>query len=267
MPLPQRKRVVELIMNRWAYLHSPVHSAAYVLNPRFVGADHFGDTEVRDDFFAVLSTMLGDIDKLGEAIGEYSSYHKKTNLWSQQLIWVQVKSLEPAEWWSIWSSNAPLLAPIAIQILNAAHGAGGVERNLSTQGFVNSDRRGSQKTATIARQTRLAANQKLYDKRMVRGTAHKQAAARQNAKRLGMPPPKRDEPKQYPLETDLEDWGSCDESDGTDDDLEVLRGPQLELETHAPRRPVPAAAPAAAEPSERPGAGRSRARRSGAQLA
>jgi hypothetical protein len=76
------------------------------------------------------------------------------------------------------------------------------------------------------------------------GAQHKQAAARQNAKRLGQPPAKRDEPKPYPLEADLADWGSCDESDGTDDDLEALRGPQLETLTirDAAHRPVPAAA-------------------------
>jgi hypothetical protein len=84
--------------------------------------------------------------------------------------------------------------------------------------------------------------------------AHKQAAARQNAKRLGKPLPKRDEPKPYPLEADLEDWGSCDESDGTDDGLEMLRGPDLETLTPLDdaHRPVPAPA----EPCERsaPGA-------------
>jgi hypothetical protein len=97
---------------------------------------------VRDDFFAVLGKMLlGDVEKQAEAVTEYRSYHKKRDLWAQPIIWAQAKTLVPSEWWSIWGTNAPLLAPIVIQLLNAAHSAGGVERNLSTQGFVNSDRR------------------------------------------------------------------------------------------------------------------------------
>jgi hypothetical protein len=81
-------------MKRWAYLHSPVHSAAYVLNPRFVGVDHLGDTEVRDDFLAVLGKiLLGDVEKQAEAVTEYRSYHKKRDLWAQPIIWAQAKTL------------------------------------------------------------------------------------------------------------------------------------------------------------------------------
>jgi hypothetical protein len=37
-----------------------MHSAAFCVNPRFHGINHFEDMEVRDDFVSVVSDMLGD---------------------------------------------------------------------------------------------------------------------------------------------------------------------------------------------------------------
>ena len=87
--------------------------------------------------------------------------------------------------------------------------------------------------------TRLAKNQRLLDKRMVRGSAHKDAAARQNAKRAGKPLPARLELNPSPLERDLAAWGSCDESACTEDDMDVLRGPDLDTPPADARRPLP----------------------------
>ena len=50
IPLAERSKAVNFVMSRWSYLHRPVHSAAYVLNPRLHGVDHFADPEVRADF-------------------------------------------------------------------------------------------------------------------------------------------------------------------------------------------------------------------------
>ena len=56
--LAEREQALQIIKDRWVYLHSPLHSVAYALNPRFVGMNHFDDGEVKDNFEAVLQEML-----------------------------------------------------------------------------------------------------------------------------------------------------------------------------------------------------------------
>jgi hypothetical protein len=59
------------------------------------------------------------------------------------------------------------------------------ERILSVQGRVNWKGRASMLQSTLARGTRLAHNQRLIDRRKLRGKARARAIARVNAKRLG----------------------------------------------------------------------------------
>ena len=237
MPLHERKKFCSLIMDRWAYLHVPLHSAAYVLNPRFIALDHFSDPEVRDDFVSVLRSMLKDEARVSAALGEYNQYHNKVGPWSDSLIWMQAQELEPYEFWKQYGSNTVELAIIAPQILAAQHSASGGERNWSLQGRVNTKLRSRQKPATLARMTRLAANQKLMDRRKGRGLKEAAAILRINARRSGRPPPPCSAPRPYPLQDDA-DWQSCheSESDGADDDQ--LLGPRPELSVSRGRQIV-----------------------------
>jgi hypothetical protein len=107
MPLREREAAVEYIDERWAYLHVPMHSAAFCVNPRFHGINHFEDMEVRDDFVSVVSDMLGDAHeaKVLEVITEYEAYHQKTGAWSSPLCWHDYKTVEPLTFWKRWKAT------------------------------------------------------------------------------------------------------------------------------------------------------------------
>eukprot|EP00966_Prymnesium_polylepis_P333968 7389374-Prymnesium_polylepis.1 len=141
MPLSERKSVKKLIADRWAYLHAQVHSAAYVLNPRFVGMDHFDDDEVKNDFEEVLNAMLPNEEAVGQALTEYNEYHEKKGKWAKKLIWIRAKQLPPHEFWLEQGRHSKWLGKIAPKLLTLAHAAGGAERNWSTHGFINSRNR------------------------------------------------------------------------------------------------------------------------------
>jgi hypothetical protein len=224
-------------MDRWAYLHVPLHSAAYVLNPRFIALDHFSDPEVREDFVSVLRTMLDDEARVSAALSEYNQYHNKAGPWSDSLIWLQAQELEPYEFWLHFGSITVELAILAPQILAAQHSASGGERNWSLQGRINSKLRTRQAPATLERMTRLAANQKLVDRRKERGVKTAAAFLRVNSRRAGRTPPPRPAPRPYPLQDDAA-WQSChdSESDGADDDH--LLGPRPELPSVARGRQI-----------------------------
>ena len=195
MPKAERDTAVEKVLDRWVYLHSPVHSAAYVLNPKFVGMDHLADSEVKSDFELVLTTLLqGDVPAVAAAIAEYHCYHNKEGLWSKELVWVHAKNLSPSDFWLLEGKHCKYLSWIAPKLLSLTHATGGAERNWSIHGILE---HAQHNTKTLAMRVKLYTNQRLLDNFKGRG---KKAIKR-----------KRKEPKDYPMHG--EDWSSQDESD------------------------------------------------------
>jgi hypothetical protein len=57
---PHAAKLKEQWCDDWDYLHVPAHSAAYVLNPKYKGDDHRGNSDVWSEFlevFCCLSTL------------------------------------------------------------------------------------------------------------------------------------------------------------------------------------------------------------------
>jgi hypothetical protein len=157
---------------------------------------------VREDFMDVLEAILKKDEDVGTAMVEYQAYNKREGVWSQPRIWAAAKQMEPHHFWDTYKSNTVYLGDVAALILRATHGAGGIERILSTSGRVNSNSRARMLQSTLARWTRVQHNQRLADKRKLRGQARERALARVNARRARRPLPERVAPKSYPLQDD-----------------------------------------------------------------
>ena len=69
----------------------------HVLNPRFVGMDHFADNEVKRDCEEVLTDMLPSFEDVSTALDEYHEYHGKKGRFESKLLWVRAERVSPAE--------------------------------------------------------------------------------------------------------------------------------------------------------------------------
>jgi hypothetical protein len=103
--------------------------------------------------------------------------------------------------------------------------------------------------STLARGTRLAHNQRLIDRRRLRGKAHARAIAdaRVNAKHLGRQPRARDKSKDYPPAEDSF-WATDQDEDDPELGLELTQGPSIAhppRTVHRPRLAPPASTTAA----------------------
>lgn len=198
MPLGERQQALQYVKDRWVYLHRPIHSLAYVLNPRFVGMDHFSDEEVKEDVENVLIEMLPTLDDVSNALEEYHEYHKKQGPWANKpLLWLRASKVSPADFWLQEAPKRKYLNELGGSALSLAHAAGGAERNFQTHGLIFSDLRKSTSSATLERLVRLYRNMRLRDAVLARGPDAKKK--------------EQAEPKAYPLESG--NWSSCDDSD------------------------------------------------------
>ena len=117
---------------------------------------------------------------------------------NKPLLWIRASKVSPADFWLQEAPKLKWLNHVGASVLSLTHAAGGAERNWSTHGFINSDRRkGAQAAPTLERLVRLYRNMRLRDRALGRGRKAKKD--------------KEAPPKAYPLESG--DWSSCDSSD------------------------------------------------------
>ena len=62
---------------RWASAHSPLHSAAYFLDPEFWNLDLWSNAEVMADFYKVVNTFYDDNDTRVKCIKEAGKFRLK----------------------------------------------------------------------------------------------------------------------------------------------------------------------------------------------
>jgi hypothetical protein len=91
--------------------------------------------------------------------------------------------------------------------------------------------------STLTRGTRLAHNQRLIDRRKLRGKSRARAIVRVNAKRLGRQPPARDKPAMDYSLADDSFWGTDKDEGNPELDLELIQGPSIAHPPRTARRP------------------------------
>ena len=71
---------------RWIGAHTPLHGAAYLLDPEDWNMDLMSNVEVVQDFYKVVDTFYDDIDDSIKCFKEVSSFLLKEGLISNLLV-------------------------------------------------------------------------------------------------------------------------------------------------------------------------------------
>ena len=131
----EKRDVKNIIQERRKFTISPVHMAAYMLDPRFRG-DGLSNEEV-GEAIRCISRLAGitGIDE-GSAIANLGEFRTSTGFFATESIWQSAKSLHPSVWWRGVCSTQPLCS-IAASLLSMPPTAAEVERRWSDHGFIH----------------------------------------------------------------------------------------------------------------------------------
>jgi Protein of unknown function (DUF 659)/hAT family C-terminal dimerisation region len=127
------KQVADIVGARWNYMHSPFHSAAYVLDPEYMKCDWFGIKEVKKQFTQVL-TQLFDARFARAALDETERY---SNLTDTDAL-ADAADTPGHIWWKRHGADFPHLRAAGWKILGQVASACACERNWSTYDFIHS---------------------------------------------------------------------------------------------------------------------------------
>ena len=163
--------------DRWEYLHSDFHAAAYAFNTEYletVGsldeATQMGVVTViermclrdvifmSDDHEHAIMTLTVDspevVERVAQAELEFAKYQARDGVFSRPTVIINAKNMEPARWWSTYGRHLPLLSSIASRVLAQPAAASWAERNWSIYGQI--------KTANKSRMQHRVADKLVY---------------------------------------------------------------------------------------------------------
>jgi Protein of unknown function (DUF 659)/hAT family C-terminal dimerisation region len=143
---PCKERLLNIVDERWEFMHSPMHAAAYAINPLYINvvADICDDQELMTGLTAVIEKLAPSIDSASAALLEFGSVYRNEvgSIGSQvALSSIAMKGSDPVSWWRTYGHSAKHLRPIAVKVLSQCPFASDCERNWSEYAFIHSKAR------------------------------------------------------------------------------------------------------------------------------
>lgn len=133
--------VRELCEARWNGYHSPMHAAAYVLDPEFQGCGQEADDEVMDGWETVLSRQVRDADKRRLVKDQLGFYRSKLGRFGSADAQRDRFKIGAALWWEDYGARTPQLQSLAVRILSQGASSSPIEQLWSVFGHVASKKR------------------------------------------------------------------------------------------------------------------------------
>ncbi|KAM0943207.1 putative transcription factor/ chromatin remodeling BED-type(Zn) family [Dioscorea sansibarensis] len=101
------------------YLHSPLHSAGYYLNPSlFYSSDFFVDAEVTSGLLSCTIRMTNDLESQDLIARQLDAYGAPRGAFAEEIAVDQRNKVSPALWWTLFGWQSPELQQLAIRILS-----------------------------------------------------------------------------------------------------------------------------------------------------
>lgn len=153
--------VEKIYAERWEYLHSDFHAAAYALDPEFLEYTNDLDEATQEGLLRVLEKLsLRDAifcrltiqsmlqRSLQWRVKRWCSVSPKLSVNSQHTppksgpfsrnsVQINAKAMDPASWWAMYGKHLPLLSRYATMVLAQVASASACERNWSVYGRIS----------------------------------------------------------------------------------------------------------------------------------
>lgn len=150
--------------DRWEYLHSPFHSAAYALDPEYLETVGDLDGPTQEGLFTVFERMClrdeimasldpdtawkeltpqspGVVKRVAQVEREFATYQQREGVFSRVSVIENAKVMPAHTWWSTYGKHLDLLSTIAPRVLAQPASASAAERNWSIYGSIQSAQR------------------------------------------------------------------------------------------------------------------------------
>jgi len=160
-----RHKMHEIFMARWEYMHRPVMTAAYRLDPEFARRK-FSRTE-QEEVKAVLKQMSTEEHPYPDMLGELADFEEALGAGLHDLddsvaFSPRARAMAPYKWAKVYLSSWPHLQWAAVRLLALTCSASGCERSWSVEDWIHSKKRNRLGQLTVERLVRCHTNLLLH---------------------------------------------------------------------------------------------------------
>ncbi len=130
-----------LCEKRWNAYYSPLHAAAFMLDPEFQGKMQENDKEISNGWRIVLERLVPDAGARRKIKDQLSLYRTMKGSFGHPDALNERKKIGAALWWEDYGSDGPELQRLAIRILSQACSTSCLEQLWSVYSHVASKKR------------------------------------------------------------------------------------------------------------------------------
>jgi Protein of unknown function (DUF 659)/hAT family C-terminal dimerisation region len=159
----QRQQLYQPFVDRWAMLHTDLHSAGFLLDPEYIGMAQHTNEEVMNGFYQLVEKLFPASEEQVLISSQLSQFRSGHGLFGRPVAKAAASSLSAYQWWLNFGASVPELQTFAVKVLSQTTSSSEAERNWSLFGFVQSKRRCSLKCETLDKMVYIHANTRLID--------------------------------------------------------------------------------------------------------
>lgn len=138
----KKQQLRTYINERWKMLHTPLHSAGFVLDPEYRLFLQHENEEVMSDFHSLIERVFrDDVQAQVKAVQQHASYRAGHGLFSRPMAEAAAKEMPAFRWWLAFGAHVPELQKVAVRVLSQVTSSSASERNWSTFDFIHTKKR------------------------------------------------------------------------------------------------------------------------------
>lgn len=160
----QRKELYQPFVDRWAMLHTDLHSAGFLLDPEYVGLAQNTNEEVMNGFYQLVEKMFPNAHDQVVLTTQLTQFRSGHGIFGRSIAKTAAGTMPAYQWWTSFGASTPQLQSFAVRVLSQTASSSEAERNWSLFGFVQSQRRCRLNCQTMDKMVFVHANTRLLDK-------------------------------------------------------------------------------------------------------
>lgn len=138
---PHYKQVKSLCLKRWEAYHSPLHAAAYIVDPEFQGKGQHKDKEVSKGLRQTLDRLYTSEEDRRTIKDQLQIYREKRGAFGLADAQADRFKIGSALWWEDYGAETPKLQEFAVRILSQACSSSCLEQLWSVYSHIASKKR------------------------------------------------------------------------------------------------------------------------------
>jgi hypothetical protein len=137
--------VVDIWESRWKLMDSPLHGAAYCLDPEFISDEGLSINNQDDacvkDLLTVMKRLIPHKEDRSAARASYNAFRAKEGLFGSEEALEDADCTPAHQWWAFYGKGHPELMRLAVRVLSQVTSACSCERSWSAYDFIHNRRR------------------------------------------------------------------------------------------------------------------------------